>query len=149
MCTLWQRFGRAARDPDLEGTAMLLVEPKHLDEEREKKVVRAEAKKRKAENQGLPKTTKRRAVPSKTGQPPHAIPVAHAVAPQDEDEKRRVLYTAKKGKSVSSTEVVKVERKREIEVAMDDMINAKKRGLGCRRKPLRLFFSSDRACKCV
>ncbi|KAI0309162.1 hypothetical protein OF83DRAFT_1045589, partial [Amylostereum chailletii] len=31
MDTLWQRFGRAARDPSLEGIAIVFVEPKYLD----------------------------------------------------------------------------------------------------------------------
>ncbi|KAI0310542.1 P-loop containing nucleoside triphosphate hydrolase protein, partial [Amylostereum chailletii] len=33
MESLWQRFGRAARDPSLEGIAILFVEPKYLDHE--------------------------------------------------------------------------------------------------------------------
>lgn len=46
--TLWQRFGRATRDPDLEAVAILFVEAKYFDEEREKKT---RSQKRKAEQQ--------------------------------------------------------------------------------------------------
>jgi hypothetical protein len=35
--TLWQCFGRCARNPDLQGTAALFTEKDHLDPERKKK----------------------------------------------------------------------------------------------------------------
>ncbi|KAA1480151.1 hypothetical protein DENSPDRAFT_759362, partial [Dentipellis sp. KUC8613] len=34
MRTLWQRFGRAARDPTRTAKALLLAEPKWFDDER-------------------------------------------------------------------------------------------------------------------
>ncbi|KIL58404.1 hypothetical protein M378DRAFT_43488, partial [Amanita muscaria Koide BX008] len=40
--TLWQRFGRCVRDPNLEGTAVLFAEKEHLNSERQKKAKRAE-----------------------------------------------------------------------------------------------------------
>lgn len=48
MCTLWQRFGRAARALHREGKALFLVEPKHFDDVKAKKAERAAEKKRKA-----------------------------------------------------------------------------------------------------
>ncbi|KAF9462525.1 P-loop containing nucleoside triphosphate hydrolase protein, partial [Collybia nuda] len=41
LCTLWQRFGRAARGQGQTATAILLVEPKDLDNERRTKATRA------------------------------------------------------------------------------------------------------------
>jgi ATP-dependent DNA helicase RecQ len=41
LCTLWQQFGRAARGPGQEATAILFVEKKDTDEERALKAVRA------------------------------------------------------------------------------------------------------------
>jgi superfamily II DNA helicase RecQ len=40
LCTLWQRFGRAARGPGQEATAILFVEKKDTDEERVLKAAR-------------------------------------------------------------------------------------------------------------
>lgn len=48
MNTLWQRFGRAARDPSLDAVAILFVEAKYFDDEKEKKT---RAQKRKAEQE--------------------------------------------------------------------------------------------------
>lgn len=46
--TLWQRFGRAARDPSLDAVAILFVEGKYFDDEKDK---RTRAQKRKAEQE--------------------------------------------------------------------------------------------------
>ena len=48
LTTLWQQFGRAARNKDLEGTAILFAEKDHFDEERAAKQMRKEQRKRKA-----------------------------------------------------------------------------------------------------
>lgn len=62
LCTLWQRFGRAARGEVWTGTAILLVEKKDTDAERQAKALRAELRlKKKRDGIG----TKRKA----TGQP--------------------------------------------------------------------------------
>lgn len=42
MCTLWQRFGRAARDLELDAIAILFVEPSRTDGNKEAKEVRKE-----------------------------------------------------------------------------------------------------------
>lgn len=47
LCTLWQRFGRAARDLKLQGKALFLVEPRYFDEYKEKLAKAAEKRKRK------------------------------------------------------------------------------------------------------
>ncbi|KAF8135272.1 P-loop containing nucleoside triphosphate hydrolase protein, partial [Mycena galopus ATCC 62051] len=40
MCTLWQRFGRGARDPKCEAIALFLVEPMYFDETKVEKAAR-------------------------------------------------------------------------------------------------------------
>lgn len=65
--TLWQRFGRAARDPSLDAIAILFVEAKYFDDEKEKKT---RAQKRKAEQQ-LEKQRKK-ARTNSTVQPSHS-----------------------------------------------------------------------------
>ncbi|KAK7692968.1 hypothetical protein QCA50_004609 [Cerrena zonata] len=56
LCTLWQRFGRAARGMNRTAIAIFFIEKKYLDEERAKSTARAEkaketSAKRKAEKQ--------------------------------------------------------------------------------------------------
>ncbi|KAF7353121.1 p-loop containing nucleoside triphosphate hydrolase protein [Mycena sanguinolenta] len=61
MCTLWQRFGRGARDPNCEAIALWLVEPMYFDKTKEEKA----ANKAKREEK-----KKRKACEQLTGQPP-------------------------------------------------------------------------------
>lgn len=49
LCTLWQRFGRAARDPKEEGLAVLFVESRYQDVSRIAKAHAAEKKRQKDE----------------------------------------------------------------------------------------------------
>jgi hypothetical protein len=42
MCTLWQRFGRAARDMALDAIAILFVESSRTDAKKEEKEARRE-----------------------------------------------------------------------------------------------------------
>ena len=49
LCTLWQRYGRAARAPDQEAIAILLVEKKDMDEER---VLKAQKEAKRNEKEG-------------------------------------------------------------------------------------------------
>lgn len=54
LCTLWQRFGRAARDFGIEAIALFLVEPMYFDETREEKAARKltrDLKSRKKQNE--------------------------------------------------------------------------------------------------
>lgn len=46
MSTLWQRFGRGARDPARRAIALFLVEPKHFDDEKEKRIAARERRQR-------------------------------------------------------------------------------------------------------
>ncbi|KAF8192846.1 P-loop containing nucleoside triphosphate hydrolase protein [Mycena galopus ATCC 62051] len=48
MCTLWQRFGRGARDPKCTAIALFLVEPMYFDETKEEKAARKAKREEKA-----------------------------------------------------------------------------------------------------
>ncbi|KAK7682120.1 hypothetical protein QCA50_014706 [Cerrena zonata] len=78
LCSLWQRFGRAARNLERIGQVVFFVEKKYLDEEREKSAIRADKKKqaaakRKATQQIGP-SSKRLASNSNTPLPVPLIP---------------------------------------------------------------------------
>ncbi|KAJ7721901.1 P-loop containing nucleoside triphosphate hydrolase protein [Mycena metata] len=67
MCTLWQRFGRGARDPSCEAIALFLVEPMYFDQTKEEKAARkakkdqaAASRKRKAANAPTSQTPAKR-----------------------------------------------------------------------------------------
>jgi superfamily II DNA helicase RecQ len=60
MCTLWQRFGRAARDLARHAKALFFVEPKHFDEVRAQRTTRQQEKKRKAAEHAEEDLQKRR-----------------------------------------------------------------------------------------
>ena len=68
MDTLWQRFGRAARDLARKGLAILFVDAKLFDEEREEAARRAEKRKEAAARKAMEKEQKKRRRP---GQPEH------------------------------------------------------------------------------
>ncbi|KAH6893859.1 P-loop containing nucleoside triphosphate hydrolase protein [Coprinopsis sp. MPI-PUGE-AT-0042] len=57
LCTLWQRFGRVARGEGVIGIAILLVEKKDTEEERQQKALRALEKTKKAKEKQLTKST--------------------------------------------------------------------------------------------
>lgn len=54
MCTLAQRFGRAARDPHIQGIGLLLVEPS-IDDEEDDDVARPPRKRRRGRQEGRSK----------------------------------------------------------------------------------------------
>jgi superfamily II DNA helicase RecQ len=194
LCTLWQRFGRAARDLKLTAKALFLVEPKHFDEVRAGKATRQEEKKRKAagpteQNQQNQRPTKRPRVhvPSDTGLAQWAqnsgvtgrmLPVAVV----EGELARDVSGISQTGQSKDTTDTIQIgknqrlatselgsnnnnmhvdhratyekvprvdakrgQKGRDLEPAMDDLINAKTRpGFCCYRKPPTIYFGNDK-----
>ena len=67
LATLWQRFGRAVRDRNLAGTALLFAEKDYFDDERvakeARRTQRERTRKRKAKDAGLPASSR----PAKRG----------------------------------------------------------------------------------
>ncbi|KAG2079381.1 P-loop containing nucleoside triphosphate hydrolase protein [Suillus cothurnatus] len=51
LSTLWQRWGHAARDRELQGTAILFAEKEHFDDVREERCLRQESRKQKQQDQ--------------------------------------------------------------------------------------------------
>ncbi len=144
LSTLWQRFGCAVRDYRLHGTAILLAEPCHFDDEKEKaaaKQAEAEEEKRKSDE------IKRKAVEE-------AIAAAQASGVTVSNSRKRksdssANYSRKRRKTTNKPEkapepeetdifgrVIKTER------AMDDFINAENRAVRCRRKVVLSHFGS-------
>ncbi|KZP14844.1 P-loop containing nucleoside triphosphate hydrolase protein [Athelia psychrophila] len=161
LCTLWQRFGRAARKQTMTGTALFLVESKYFDDAKAKKATAAENRKRKAAEKalGLPPTKRTRLEngAQSTAQDTMA-PEGDNRDDDDDDEKdededaedeaERLAFEA--GRRAAYEKVPVLERKRgtrpveQIEPVMDDLINAKTRpDVGCSCKPAKLYFRQD------
>ena len=170
MCTLWQRLGRAARDPRLQAIAIIFVKDKFTESEEKdaakaNREEQAQQKKRKAEegSAGAP-SAKRRATDSSAGRPSR-MDVSRAdhamIRPRDQEEKRRRVLEdrraqyacearAKQRKEKQEQRKKKSTKKRKAPPTIDDLpleiadvINAGYRNIGCRREPFRLFFSSN------
>ncbi len=60
MNTLWQRFGRAARDLNREAVAVLFVDAKYFDDEREEAAKRAQKRKENATKKAAEKEHRKR-----------------------------------------------------------------------------------------
>ncbi|KAJ6570683.1 P-loop containing nucleoside triphosphate hydrolase protein [Mycena sp. CBHHK59/15] len=71
MCTLWQRFGRGARNPGCEAIALFLVEPMYFDQTKEEKAARKEKRDQNAaDRQTASSLGKRKAPADGIPQPP-------------------------------------------------------------------------------
>jgi superfamily II DNA/RNA helicase len=86
MCTLWQRFGRAARNHLLTANALFLVEAKHFDAVKEQKLIRQAEKKRKAQTEvergsDEQRPAKRARTRATSGTAPSPIGPSSSVAP--------------------------------------------------------------------
>ena len=157
LCTLWQRFGRAARGADQEATAILFVEKKDTNEERVLKAGRAAQRlakknesvtgqKRKAGTQLTSGTSKRQTLGECTN---HKEPTSHSApenVPTELREQRRAHY---KKRPVVKMATAKEKKRFNVEVGspMDDFINAGSNHddlIDCRRIVPMLFFENDK-----
>ena len=157
LCTLWQRFGRAARGADQEATAILFVEKKDTNEERVLKAARAAQRlakknetvtgqKRKAGTQLTSGTSKRPALGECTNRDErtsHSTPENTATELR---EQRRAHY---KKRTVAKMTTSKEKKRSNVEVGspMDDFINAASGDddlIDCRRIVPMLFFENDK-----
>jgi hypothetical protein len=170
MSTLWQRFGRGGRNRKLEAIGIFLVEKEHFDEEKarkaEKKAQKMVAKKRKQkkanENPSSPRkqarTSGQTTVLQVRQHPNQELAVATGPRSVETDsgssdsesnaaemsEQLNERYTALPPVDQSKTRK-KRRVDRDIDPAMDDLINAKSRGLPCRRKPSNAYFQNNKA----
>lgn len=129
---LWQRFGRGARDKEMEATVLLFTEPKDLDP-----VDASEGRKRKApekDNKAEPKTKRAR----KEKQAPMVLDT-DVVGEEEFWKARKEVYH----------EPIGDEKKSEINQVLDDVINAEGRGICCRRKPFKVYFDDEDSGLCT
>ena len=129
-CTLWQRFGCAARDRQVQATALLFVESKDRDQVEEKKTRKRKAPESEVDGvRPQPKKAKKKVKPA-----PMVL-----VAGEDTEagfwEARAAVYH-------EHTDYGKTQ----INPVLDDVINADVRGIGCRRKPFNVYFENNELC---
>ncbi|KAH0831011.1 hypothetical protein J3R83DRAFT_13496 [Lanmaoa asiatica] len=126
---LWQRFGRAARNRQLTGTALLFAEREHFDDERAakaaKKALKAETHKRKASDADLPNSMR----------PAKRVAASNPVSRDDNAD------------AVSLTAIVdELGNNSSLDHGINILINAKNRpGLGCRRIVFDVCFDNRMA----
>ncbi|OBZ72546.1 putative Werner syndrome ATP-dependent helicase 1 [Grifola frondosa] len=95
--TLWQRFGRAVRRPDLFGTAVLFAEGKYFDDEKEKK--KESAAKAAAKKQGSMKRKATESLPS--GRPAKQAVVDTSARLHDGHANQPMLYRSHNARLVA------------------------------------------------
>lgn len=155
LCTLWQRFGRAARGADEEAIAILLVEKKDTEEDRSAKATKFT--KRKAAEEINSQPAKRPALADRTLSTMASENVSGELSSQmaisesnlDDHEKmieeRRLHYGQPVFAQLQKAKKTRKEtRTVEVGSAMDDFINAHLH-LHCRRLVLTIFFQNDKA----
>ena len=163
LCTLWQRFGRAARGAGQEATAILFVEKKDTGEERVLKAARAAQRlakkkegvtgqKRKAATELTSGSSKRPTLGERTNldeEGSHTVTMpagvlSHKNLAIEQREQRCAHY------KMRPTKITTKEKKRvhvHIGSPMDDFINATKghhEHIDCRRIVPMLFFENDK-----
>jgi hypothetical protein len=172
MSTLWQRFGRGGRNRKLEAIGIFLVEKEHFDEEKarkaEKKAQKMVTKKRKQKKSNEGPSSPRKQVRTSGSQTtvlqvrqhpnqelevatgPRSVQVESDSGSSDSEsnaemsEQLNERYTALPPVNQSKTRK-KRRVDRDVDPAMDDLINAKSRGLPCRCKPSNAYFQNNKA----
>ncbi|KAF7329596.1 p-loop containing nucleoside triphosphate hydrolase protein [Mycena kentingensis (nom. inval.)] len=171
LCTLWQRFGRGARDPSIEAIAILLVDLSTLDTERLAILARTEERARKRKSPASGTVT---ATPAKRRKRADGLPVIHwslvytspepivpATAPllgvDPSAAARKVRYSLPPptpSDASSASKKRKTDMGIELGSAIDDMVNAGTRFLGtewrlCYREVVKLFFENRHTSACT
>ncbi|KAI0687266.1 P-loop containing nucleoside triphosphate hydrolase protein [Earliella scabrosa] len=153
MNTLWQRFGRAARGDGRFAFAILFAEKEYFDEEQERKAIAAEKRKQQPSrkrkrrgNQNIPASKRPAHNPSLSDssalQPGSNAPNTRLNPVDVPMEERRSEYD----KRLAAGSVARGggRKKKEIPLVLKDLINAQRRGFGCRRKVISLYYSNDK-----
>ncbi|KAF6747014.1 P-loop containing nucleoside triphosphate hydrolase protein [Ephemerocybe angulata] len=143
LTTLWQRFGRAGRDPKSEATAVFLVEKELFDDEKQKAATKRGAKQRKKSQPAKRQRTTGGPALTFISENPHEQEESNSSGTDSEDELPRTApaLAAKTGQNSKRS------RQREIDADLDEFINAKQRGLPCVRVPVAKSFKNDKACE--
>lgn len=127
-CMLWQRFGRGARDKDIQATALLFVESKDLDP-----ADQVDGRKRKASEKDDENEPKSKRV--KKEKPMPMVLDTDSIGEEEFWEARKAVYHEPIGDDNA--------RKVELNPVLDDVINAESRGFCCRRKPFKVYFDDN------
>ena len=150
LSTMWQWFSHGGCDKSLEVTTVFLVEKDHFDETQQKK---AEMKKRKHSTHpttDLPNKHPRREISFSSTQEaahPHQVDNDDLSGESGADEpgglqqykEMRARYTEQLDKPMKKS------KKKALNPAVDDFINAGVRGLGCWQPPLNVYFENNKA----
>ncbi|TFK73673.1 P-loop containing nucleoside triphosphate hydrolase protein [Pluteus cervinus] len=159
LSVLWQRIGCGARDQVLDATAVYLVEREYTDEERQRKEEEREKKEAKAQAENKKKRKRDEKEEESTSLPQKKRPRTSQVTPSlDESPSAPIapkllvdlcsLSDSDLEARYKAAEKVVLTGKRDASCIMDDFVNAKIRGLGCRRRLINLHFENSKAGKC-
>ena len=151
LCTLWQRFGRAARGADQKATVILLYEKKDRRVEKDKEGIGTETTKRKPDNQlTIEVPPPKRSKGSKKDAEKDAVATG-VNATED------TAQIAEKKRTYMKADLEHIKRpgsskRKEGGVPegspMFDFINPVESGpLQCRRKVLEVYFGNDKRCE--
>ncbi|KAI0636166.1 P-loop containing nucleoside triphosphate hydrolase protein [Trametes polyzona] len=172
MNSLWQRFGRAAREPEREAIAVLFVDSKYFDEEKEAARKRAEKRRAAEELKAVEQVSRKRkrttgeedgscAAPSEAGSRVTILEEASDlermeahpdVSFSDVDRLRVFFQTSgasrpaqvrKKARGRSTAGTEDGDEER-LDAELDCLINAGSRHFRCYRKPVTAYFENDR-----
>jgi ATP-dependent DNA helicase RecQ len=155
LSTVWQRFGHAIRDCALQGLALLFAEKEYFDDVREEKWKRQQNKKRKADTPQNQQAAKQQVIEEGTVPVPPPTKAqstepegmtdagVSGLSPADTLGNVSVSDTQLKELIKPNLDVVSKQKKqRELDPAMDWLINAHLRGIGCHRKVFDLHFDN-------
>ncbi|KAG0694255.1 P-loop containing nucleoside triphosphate hydrolase protein [Suillus ampliporus] len=151
LSALWQRFGRAARDHALEGTALLFVEKEYFDDVRKDKHKHQERKNKATSAPDSQPAAKRRVINSLTTVDiPHPEEGDGAQATSSGSAENTPIVTDVQLRELmrpasTSERASRQKKEKELDRAMDLLINANYRGVGCRRKVFNIQFDNESA----
>jgi hypothetical protein len=148
LSALWQQFGHAVRDCALQGTALLFAEKEYFDDVREDKRKHQEHKKKATSAPDNKPAAKCCLTDSSTvvsiaqggGQATSSDSVGNAPIVTDAQLRESMRPLASSMERTS-----RQKREKELDRAMDLLINANDRGTGCRRKVFDVQFDNKSA----
>jgi superfamily II DNA/RNA helicase len=162
LATLWQHFGRAVRNKELMGTALLLAEKEHFEEEQEARAIRKtqcdNARKQKATDSLAAQNNKCHAVipsesPANSNHPSTSAPQADnedsvigSVNSGLQELKDAMVNTYQELNKAGVNSQAAKRKKKELDLGIDYLINANQwMGLMCRRKVFNVCFDNEAA----
>lgn len=156
LCSLWQRFGRGARDPNCQAMAIVFVESKFFDHSRSKKAENKVKKMLKAAQKKWPATEGTGSEPVLQKRCPDgpqefantvALPSPSPTVMSNTQVLESIGLDAQRVVEYSKHETKGGQRVKrvgdELGPAEDDFVNAATRHFGCYRRPIMLYFGNN------